>query len=295
MRQHRARPEQRRTVVVTGASTGIGRATARELTARGFHVFGSVRQPADAAQLQADLETSFTPLHCDVTDAEPVAAAARLVGEHLGGQALAGLVNNAGIAIAGPLLEVPIADLRRQLEVNLIGQMIVTQAFAPLLGADPSRVQGKGRIVMVTSTGGRRAFPFMGPYAASKFALEGLSESLRRELMLFGIDVIIVAPGPTATPIWDKAEAVDRSALANSPFAAALGTFRQLMLAQGRKGLSPARIASVIADALTAKRPRVRYTVTPTPLLNFVLTNLPKRMIDRMLARRLGLTARAAG
>jgi len=188
-------------------------------------------------------------------------------------------------------LEVPIAELRRQLEVNLVGQMLVTQTFAPLLGAAPSHVGGKGRIVMVTSTAGRRAFPFMGPYAASKFALEGLSESLRRELMLFGIDVIIVAPGPTATPIWDKAEAVDAAAFAASAFAPALGKFRELMLAQGRKGLPAQRIAAVIVDAITAKRPKVRYTVTPTPLQNFLLTRAPKRLVDRLLARTLGLTA----
>jgi NAD(P)-dependent dehydrogenase (short-subunit alcohol dehydrogenase family) len=289
MTQHASWQHRPAAVVVTGASTGIGRATAQELGARGFHVFGSVRRPADAARLQDELGSAFTPLHCDVTDAQAVAAAARQVRDGLEGRALAGLVNNAGIAVTGPLLEVSIADLRRQLEVNLIAQMLVTQAFAPLLGTDPSRA-GKGRIVMVTSTGGRRAFPFMGPYAASKFALEGLSESLRRELMLFGIEVIIVAPGPTATPIWDKAEAVDLATFARSPFAPALGKFRDLMLSQGRKGLSPARIASVIADALTAKRPKVRYTVTPTPLLNLMLTNLPKRLVDRMVARTLGYT-----
>jgi len=296
MTPNRVSPEHpRASVVVTGASTGIGHATARELAARGFHVFGSVRRPGDAAQLHDELGGNFTPLYCDVTDAEAVAAAARQVSDRLHGQALAGLVNNAGIAVTGPLLEVSIADLRRQLEVNLIAQMLVTQAFAPLLGSDPARAEGKGRIVMVTSTGGRRAFPFMGPYAASKFALEGLSESLRRELMLFGIAVIIVAPGPTATPIWDKAEAVDLSPFARSPFAPALAKFRELMLTQGRKGLPPARIASVIADALTAKRPRVRYTVTPTPLLNLALTNLPKRLIDRMVARTLGLGVPAGG
>ena len=296
MIENRAGSGQRRAaVVVTGAATGIGRATARELGARGFQVFGSVRRPADAAQLQADLGGAFTPLYCDVTDADAVAAAARQVRDQLAGQALTGLVNNAGIAVTGPLLEVSMTDLRRQLEVNLIGQMLVTQAFAPLLGTDPSRAQGKGRIVMVTSTGGKRAFPFMGPYAASKFALEGLSESLRRELMLFGIDVIIVAPGPTATPIWDKAEAVDPSTFAHSPFAPALGKFRDLMLRQGRKGLPPARVADVIAEALTAKRPKVRYTVTPTPFLNLMLTKAPKRLVDRLVARTLGITAPAGG
>ena len=279
-----------RCVVVTGASTGIGRATAGALVARGFRVFGSVRRQADAEQLRQALGTRFTPLHFDVTDAAPVAAAAAQVRAELRGEALAGLVNNAGLAVSGPLLEVPIAELRRQLEVNLVGQMLVTQAFAPLLGAEPSRIEGKGRIVMVTSTAGRRAFPFMGPYAASKFGLEGLAESLRRELMLFGIEVIIVAPGPTATPIWDKADAVAPSAFAASPFGPALGKFRALMLAQGRKGLPPERIAGVIAHALTTKRPKVRYTVTPTPVQNFMLTRLPKRLVDRLLARTLGLT-----
>jgi NAD(P)-dependent dehydrogenase (short-subunit alcohol dehydrogenase family) len=283
--------ERPRAVVVTGASTGIGRATARALGARGFRVFGSVRRQADGEQLRAELGRFFTPIHCDVTDAAAVAAAAAEVGAELKGEALAGLVNNAGIAVSGPLLEVPIAELRRQLEVNLVGQMLVTQSFAPLLGAATSRVTGKGRIVMVTSTAGRRAFPFMGPYAASKFGLEGLAESLRRELMLFGIDVIIVAPGPTATPIWDKAEAVDPITFGASPFAPALGKFRELMLTNGRKGLPPERIAHVIVAAITAKRPKVRYTVTPTPLQNFLLSRLPKRLVDRVLARTLGLTA----
>jgi NAD(P)-dependent dehydrogenase (short-subunit alcohol dehydrogenase family) len=250
-----------------------------------------VRRQADAEQLCQALGTHFTPLYCDITDAAAVAAAAAQVRAELQGEALAGLVNNAGLAVSGPLLEVPIAELRRQLEVNVVGQMLVTQAFAPLLGAEPSRVKGKGRIVMVTSTAGHRAFPFMGPYAASKFGLEDLAESLRRELMLLGIEVIIVAPGPTATPIWDKAEAVDPSAFAASPFGPALGKFRELMLAQGRKGLPPERIARVIAHALTTKRPKVRYTVTPTPVQNFMLTRLPKRLVDRLLARTLGLTA----
>src|SRR5262245_18423201 len=244
--------ERPRAVVVTGVSTGIGRATARALAARGFRVFGSVRRPADADPLRQDLAGRFTPIHCDVTDASAVAAAAAQVAAELDGEVLAGLVNNAGVAVTGPLLEVPIAELRRQLEVNLIGQMLVTQTFAPILGAAPSRLAGKGRIVMVTSTAGRRALPFMGPYAAPKFALEGLAESLRRELMLFGSEVIIVAPGPTATPIWDNAES-DASAFAASPFAPASGMFRELTLAHGRKGLPPERIAAVIVEALTAK------------------------------------------
>ncbi len=148
----------------------------------------------------------FTPLLFDVTDAAAVNRAAKETAAALGNATLAGLVNNAGIAVAGPLLHLDIDELRHQLEVNVTGQLIVTQAFASLLGADSSRSGEPGRIVMITSVGGRNANPFMGPYNASKFALEGLSESLRRELMIFGIDVIVVAPGAVATPIWDKAE-----------------------------------------------------------------------------------------
>jgi NAD(P)-dependent dehydrogenase (short-subunit alcohol dehydrogenase family) len=241
------------------------------------------------------VSANFTPIFFDVTDETAVTTAAAKVGALLGGKTLLGLVNNAGVAVGGPLLEVPIKELRRQLEVNLVGQMIVTQAFAPLLGAGPSRSADRGRIVMVSSIAGRRAFPFMGPYAASKFGFEGLSESLRRELMLFGIDVIVVAPGPIATPVWDKAEAVDVASVAGSPYAPAVSKGRQFILAQGRKGFGPERVGRVIADALTVKRPKIRYTVTPNPIRNQLLNRLPKRLVDRMLARRLGLMAPASG
>lgn len=198
-----------RSVVVTGASTGIGRAAAQALLARGFRVFGSVRKPSDGERLSAELGANFLPLLFDVTDEDAVRAAAAAVGAALGEKTLHGLVNNAGIAVPGPLLELSAAELRHQLDVNVVGQMIVTRAFAPLLGADPARVGRRGRIVMMSSVAGRVGVPFNGPYTASKFALEGLSESLRREFMLFGIDVIVISPGVVVTPIWDKAEAVD--------------------------------------------------------------------------------------
>jgi NAD(P)-dependent dehydrogenase (short-subunit alcohol dehydrogenase family) len=282
-------------VVITGVSTGIGRATAKELVTRGFRVFGSVRKYTDADRLSQELGPNFVPLTFDVTDKASVVTAAQNVASLLERATLLGLVNNAGVAVPGPLLELSIDELRRQLEVNLIGQLTVIQQFAPILGVDRSRTGRPGRIVMVSSTGGKRAFPFMGAYAASKFALEGLSESLRRELMLFGIDVIVVAPGPTVTAIWDKAEAVDLTPFAGSPFAPALGKFREFMLTEGKKGFAPERVGRVIADALVNRRPKTRYTVTPAPILNQLLNRLPKRLVDRMLARRLGLTATTAG
>ena len=276
-------------VVVTGASTGIGWGCVKVLAANGFHVFGSVRKQVDADRLKAEFGDRFTPLLFDVTDAPAVERAAEQVSAALGNETLAGLVNNAGIAVAGPLLYLDVDELRQQLEVNVTGQLIVTQAFAPLLGADRSRTGGPGRIVMITSVGGRNANPFTGPYNASKFALEGLSESLRRELMLFGIDVVIVAPGAVATPIWDKAEQIDTTRYANTAYAAALDGVKAYMMELGRKGFPPEKIGEAVRRALTVKRPKTRYTVTPDRLQNLMVNTLPKRMVDRMVAGRLGL------
>src|SRR5713101_9336463 len=216
-------------VVITGASTGIGWATAKLLLDRGFRVFGSVRKQADADRLKSEFG-NFTPLLFDVTDEAAVLAAAREVRAALGGETLFGLVNNAGIAVAGPVLELAADEFRRQMDVNVIGPIIATQAFGPLLGSDPSLKGPRGRIVMVSSVAGKNGNPLMSAYSASKHAIEGLSESLRREMMLFGIDVIVVAPGGVKTPIWSKAEEVDISAYKNSPFLPALEQIRKFML-----------------------------------------------------------------
>jgi len=207
----------------------------------------------------------------------------------LGGETLAGLVNNAGIAVAGPLLHLDIDELRKQFDVNLIGQLIVTQAFAPLLGADPDRKGAKGRIVMISSVGGTNASPFVGPYSASKFAIEGLSESLRRELMIHGIDVIIVAPGAVATPIWDKAEDIDIARYANTAYAPALDRVLAYMLELGRKGLKPDVLGEAVWKALTVAKPKTRYVVTPDRVEHFMVNHLPKRVVDNIFAGRLGL------
>ena len=276
-------------VVITGASTGIGWATAKLLLDRGFRVFGSVRRQADADRLGNEFGANFTPLLFDVTDEAKVLAAAREVRAALGGETLAGLVNNAGIAVAGPVLELAADEFRLQMDVNVIGPVIATQAFGPLLGSDPSLKGPKGRIVMISSVSGRAGAPLTAPYAASKHAIEGLSESLRREMMLFGIDVIIVAPGPVKTPIWSKAEEVDISVYQNSPFFPALQRIRKFMLQLGETGLPPEKIAEAISDALTSPSPKVRYQLTPDPMQHLITAVLPKRMVDRIIAKRLGL------
>jgi NAD(P)-dependent dehydrogenase (short-subunit alcohol dehydrogenase family) len=276
-------------VVITGASTGIGWATAKLLLDRGFRVFGSVRKQADAERLRGEFGANFTPLLFDVTDEAAVLAAAREVRRALNGETLTGLVNNAGIAVAGPVLGLAADDFRRQMEVNVIGPIVATQAFGPLLGSDPSLKGPKGRIVMVSSVAGKNGNPFSAAYAASKHAIEGLSESLRREMMLFGIDVIIIAPGPVKTPIWSKGEEVDISAYKNSPFFPALERARKFMLHLGEIGLPPEKIAERIADVLTSPHPKVRYQIAPDPMRHLMTAVLPKRMVDKIIAKRLGL------
>ena len=278
-------------VVVTGASTGIGWGCVKVLVASGFRVFGSVRKQADAERLTKEFGATFTPLIFDVTDETAVATGAKQVEAALAGETLAGLVNNAGVAVPGPLLSLKIEDFERQIAVNLAGALIVTQAFAPLLGADRSRKGAPGRIVMISSVGGKNAMPFLGAYCASKFGLEGMSESLRRELMIFGIDVIIVAPGTVATPIWEKADAVDVTAFANTPYAPALNRLKRAMVSMGKQGLPPERIGEAVKTALTVMKPKTRYTLTPSPMQDMMTTTLPKRMVDTMIARRLGLKA----
>jgi hypothetical protein len=282
-----------RSVVITGASTGIGWASAKLLLDRGFRVFGSVRKQADADRLTGEFGANFTPLLFDVTDESAVKAAAATVRAALGGGTLAGLVNNAGVAIAGPVLELPVAQFRTQLEINVIGPIIATQAFGPLLGVDPQLKGPKGRIVMISSVAGRSGNPLTPAYGASKHAIEGLSESLRRELMLFGIDVIIVAPGAVKTPIWGKADELDMSAYKNSPYLPAMSKVRDFTKHLSQIGLAPEKIAERVAEALTSPKPKVRYQITPDPMRHLITGMLPKRTVDKMIAKRLGLTPKA--
>ncbi len=279
-------------VVVTGVSSGIGWGTTKVLLQHGFQVFGSVRKHEDAVRLSAEWGEAFTPLICDITDEQAVSLAAAVVRDRLQGQTLFGLVNNAGIAVPAPLIYQPIRDYRHQLEVNLIGPLIVTQAFADLLGVDHKRAGNPGRIVNISSIGGKIAGPFLGAYHVSKFGLEGLSESLRRELMLHGIDVIVIGPGSVATSIWDKAEQTDNSPYEETEYASALKTYRKYMIENGRKGYSPEHLGEIVWQALTNPHPPVRYaySVVPRPLFNWIIPQiLPKRHVDLLMAKNLGL------
>ena len=275
-------------VVVTGSSTGIGRACALGLKRAGFRVFAGVRTPEDGEALRADGSGAIEPLILDVTDQAQIEAAAARVEDATGGL-LAGLVNNAGIALGGPLEVLPVGEFRRQLEVNLVGQVAVTQALLPQLRA----VQG--RIVLMSSIGGRIAVPFLWPYNASKWGLEAIGDALRVELRPFGVKVALVEPGTIATPIWGKGEDV-ATALRGQMSAQQERLYGEPLdrLAAGRSGespgLPPERVANVVEHALTAHRPRTRYLVGGDAKLSARMRALlPDKIWDALLARRMGL------
>ena len=276
-------------VVITGVSTGIGIATTRLLISKGYRVFGSVRKQTDADRLQKEMGDRYVPLIMDVTDADAIQRASEKVGALLGSNRLAGLVNNAGMVVSGPLLHLRPSEFRRQLEANIVGPLMVIQAFAPLLGTDNTRTGPVGRIVNISSTVAKVVPPFLGAYAASKWGLEGMSEALRRELTLFGIDLVIIEPGAVNTAMYDKGEAEDLSEFKTTPYWAAIENFRKYVVAEGRKGLPPERLARAAYVALTAAKPKTRYAVVPQRLKNWTLPRLlPDRMVDHAIAKQMG-------
>lgn len=281
-----------RAVVVTGASTGIGRAAVAKAVREGAHVFASVRKEADAASLTAEFGQSVSPIIFDVTDEAAVRAGAARVAAALGARKLFGLVNNAGVAVPGPLLYMDSDELRQQFEINVLGVHNVTRAFAPLLGVDPDRTGKSGRIVMISSVAGQDSSPFLGPYAMSKHALEGYSKSLRRELLLFGIDVIIIGPGAIATPIWDKAEKEDVARFQNTPYGVFIERVASYMVDNGRQGLPAGDVGDLIWFCLADPKPKTRYPILRRPFLDRTLPRLMgPRAVDRIIAKRLGFNA----
>ena len=272
------------TVVVTGASSGIGLATAQRLAQAGFDVKAGVRKDEDAERLDA-LHEGITPLRMEVSDESSIKQAA----EQVGSGPIAGLVNNAGITVSGPLEFIPLDELRRQLEINVIGQVAVTQAFLPGIRA------ARGRIVNIGSVGGRVAVPLLSPYAASKFALEGISDSLRRELRSLGVHVAIVEPGAVATPIWEKGTSAAEELRRDAPpeVEAVYGKLMDSVRAEAEKaaqrGVHPDEVAKVVEHALTSDRPKARYPVGRDAKMRIRVAGLlPDRVFDALVARQLG-------
>lgn len=276
--------------VVTGASTGIGAACAKRFVDEGWRVFAGVRKTEDGERLKAELGANLVPVIIDVTDMASVQAAADIVRDALDGHTLKGLVNNAGIAVAAPMLELPIEEFQYQMDVNVTGVVRVTQAFGPLLGVDESLTGEPGRIAMMSSVAGEMGAPFLGPYSASKHAVEGISKSLRRELMLYGIEVIVIGPGAVATPIWAKAEEIDTTPYKDSPFFEAMTRIQGWMAKNGPSGFPPSKIADRVYRAFTDAKPNFRYAIVPDRLTNWSLPKiLPERLVNNMVAKRVGL------
>lgn len=277
-------------VLITGASTGIGYDAARELVAHGYQVFGSVRKMADAERLKAAFGEPFTPLVFDVTDSAGVKTAVSTLKQQIGSVGLAALVNNAGIAVPGPVMYLPPDEFRRQFEVNLFGLLDVTQACLPLLGAVKNAPYPPGRIINISSVSGRITYPFMAPYSASKHALEALSDAMRRELLIYGIDVVVIEPGSVKTPIWDKADQLDVSPYAHTDYAPILAAMQKLFVRQGQTGLPVELVSRTIREAIEAKRPKTRYVLARKYLSGWLIPRLlPDRWLDRIMANRLGL------
>lgn len=277
-------------IVITGASSGIGYGAAKEFVTSGYQVFGSVRNEKDAERLTAELGSNFTPLLFDVTNQQAIQQAALSVEAIVGESGLAGLINNAGIATSGPLMHQSIDEIRLQFEVNVFGQIAVTQAFLPLLGATKYAKHQPGRIINISSIGGKIAFPFIGAYAGSKHAIEGISHSLRRELQLYGIDVIIIAPGAVNTPIWDKESAQDFSRYAETDYAEATNAGQKYMLKVGKAGYSLEEVGKFIKKVFETPKPKTRYSLVPNSIINWIIPKmLPDRLLDKLIGKTLKL------
>jgi NAD(P)-dependent dehydrogenase (short-subunit alcohol dehydrogenase family) len=289
-RNSRTAPPLFPAVVITGASTGIGKACALELDRRGYHVFAGVRSDAAAEQLRTEASSRLTPLLIDVTIVETIAAAAKKVAEATGDAGLAGLVNNAGIAVPGPIELLPIEDFRRQLEINVTGLVAVTQAFLPLLR------KTRGRVVNMSSISGGVAPPSMGAYSASKFAVEAISDALRVELRTWGIRVSCIEPGPIATPIWDKSFAgADRITRQVDPAAMALyetdlAAIRRAVEHSIQTASPVERVVKAVVHALTARRPKAHYCLGCEVWMAFnFLRILPDGLRDWIVRKLMGL------
>jgi NAD(P)-dependent dehydrogenase (short-subunit alcohol dehydrogenase family) len=287
-----------KSVLITGASTGIGQATALHLSSRGFIVYAGVRKAADTKGLTeprfGKRNGEIRPIILDVANPDQIAAAVDQIAQDLGGWRLNGLVNNAGIAVMGPLAVQPMSEVRQHFEVNFFGLLAMCQAFAPLLGTDTSLKGPPGRIVNITSVGGKVPSPFLGAYTATKHAVESVTTTLRMELSGFSIDAISVGPGAVKTPIWDKSKAQGTDVrYKDGPWGTAIARFEAAMYEAGRTGLPVEHIASVIESALTAAKPKTRYAPVPNKLVNFILpTLLPQRMIDKAFIDMFGLKDR---
>ena len=279
-----------KSVVITGTSTGIGYQTSKTLIASGYRVFGSVRTNEDADRVAMELGKNFIPLVFDVTDEQAVKESVNKVSALLDNQTLAGLINNAGIAVFGAVQNLTAEEFKHQFDVNLLGVFHCTQAYMDLLGADKDRHGAPGKIINISSISGELAMPFMSAYNMSKFGLEGFSEALRRELMIFGIDVVVVAPGPIKTPIWTKVDKVGMlKRYDNSAYRKVSSKMVRFAEALEKKGVSSEVVAQRILTILTNSKSKTRYRIDAQWFQNALLSLLSKRTSDKMIAKQMSI------
>ena len=279
-----------KSIVITGTSTGIGYACSKHFIEQGYKVFGSVRNNNDAERISNDLGTNFIPLIFDVTDETAVKESVKVVENHIGDQKLSGLINNAGLGVMGTIQSLTAEQFKYQFDVNVLGVFHCCQAYLDLLGADKNRKGDPGKIINISSISGEIGMPFMSAYNMSKFGLEGFSEGIRRELLMYGIDVVVIAPGPIKTPIWKKINQKDEvKRYDNSDFRESLARAMKMTDKMEQIGFEPIVIAERALSIIESKKNNTRYRIDPTRMQNILLQLFPKRIADRMIAKRMNI------
>ena len=280
-----------RTVLITGISTGIGKAIAEYLLENSFLVIGSVRKAEDAEYLKLKYPDTFNKVIFDVTKRDDIIKAKEEVEVILknNNSYLCSVINNSGIALAGPVRYLDIEVFKKQFDVNYFGLINVTQIFLDLL-IDSNKYPLKNKIINIGSISGKRAYPFVSPYSSSKFALEGFSDSLRRELLIHNIDVVLIEPGPIKTAIWDKVPDIEENPFLNTEYEESLRKFAKAYVKIGYNGLSADIIGKKVLNILTKNNPKTRYVITPNKLQNYIIPGfLPDRWVDKLIGKLFGL------
>ena len=280
-----------RSVLVTGVSTGIGKAIAEELLNNEFFVIGSVRKEEDAKYFNENYKDNFKSVIFDVTNKKEIEKAKKEVEKILSdnGGYLCSIVNNAGIALGGPVRYLDVDVFRKQFEVNFFGLIEVTKCFLDML-IDNNKYKMKNKIINIGSISGKRSYPFVGPYTSSKHALEGFSDALRRELLIHDLDVVLIQPGPIRTPIWDKAPAIEDNPFLKTEYEIPLRKFFKGYIQLGVNGLNPQIIGERVVKVLMTNKPKARYVITPQKIKNYLMPGfLPDRWVDRLTGKMLGL------
>jgi short-subunit dehydrogenase len=272
-------------VLITGTSTGIGYGSAKELVKRGYSVFGSVRKKEDGERVKAELGEKFIPLVFDVTDQTAIDRAAQEVRIHLNGNGLAGLINNSGVAISGPVEHLDIEKVAYNFNVNVLGIFRITKAFLPLLGTQKDHPTQPGRILNIGSIAGKLCAPYTAPYTGTKHAVEGISHSLRRELLPYGIDVIIIGPGPIQTPIWDKGSMDE---FKNTRYIGSMVKFFTYFVNSGKNGMPLEKCSQRIVNIFENPKPKVRYTLVQNTFKEWTMPRMmPARLVDKFFLKNL--------